>query len=85
MTTAVSVDFLLLALRLFLLLVLLRLLLLLLFEQLLQLFQFLVVRIKFQAAFHFFQRRRNVVGNIKLRAAVEKIIGGRELRAGVLP
>jgi hypothetical protein len=34
--------------------------------------------------FNVFQCGRNVVGNVKLRAAVEKIIGGRKLRANFL-
>ena len=75
---------LLLVLRLLVLLLLI-LLLLLLLEQFLQFFQLVVIRIKFQPHFHLLLRLGNAVGNVKLRAAVEKIIGGRKLRAGILP
>jgi hypothetical protein len=65
----------LLGLLLFLLLLLLILLLLLL-QQFVQLFQFYIVGKQFQSLVHFLPRAGDVVGQIRLRAAVEKIIGG---------
>ncbi len=70
--------FLILLLLVLLLLILLRLLLALLFEQLLQLFQLLIIRIIFQPGFNRLFCPGDVVGKIELRAAVEKIIGGRK-------
>jgi hypothetical protein len=52
-------------------------------EQLRQLFQFIVTGIQLQPVFHLLFRQGDVVGNIELRAAVEKIISGQKLRAGV--
>ncbi len=70
---------------LILLVLLLLLLLALLFEQFIQLFQLDVIRISCQSGIHRLPRSGNVVGNIRLRAAVKKIISGRELRASSLP
>ena len=66
----------LLGLILFLLLLLLALLLLLLLEQFIQLLQFDVVRKQLQSLIYFLPRPGGVVGQIGLRAAVKKIIGG---------
>ena len=57
----------------------------LLFEQFLQLFQLDVIRIQFQPGGHRLLGLGDVVGNVALRAAVKKNIGGRELRASSLP
>ena len=65
---------------LILLVLLVLLLLLLLFQQFLQLFQIDVVRINFPSGFDFIQGIRNVVRDIKLRAAVEEIIGALRVR-----
>ena len=65
------------------LVLLLLLLLALLFEQFIQLFKLDVIRISCQSGIHRLPRYGNVVGNIRLRAAVKKIISG--LGAGCLP
>ena len=67
-----------------LVLLLLVLLLLLLLEQFIQLLQLLILGIKFQARLHRRLGLGDVVGNVELRAAVKKIIGGRELGADLL-
>lgn len=65
----------LLVLLILLLLLVLLLLLLLLFQQFFQFFKLLVVGINLPAGLNFLQGIGDIIGNIKLRAAVEKIIG----------
>jgi hypothetical protein len=63
-------------LGLILLLLLLILLLLLLFQQFIQLLQLEVVRKLLQTFSHLLLRDRGVIGQIRLRAGMKKIIGG---------